>query len=105
MNKGCWTNDDEFLKIDSLSEYLSLEQLCLLDDKTLEAKLSSLFFYIGHDKIWKWRIQALRAMAYEYKPKYLPYIQNALNNDNELIREMAKWVLETIQNEVTSYAL
>ena len=65
MNKGCWTNEDEFPGIDKLCEYITLEQLCTLDDDILESKLSPLFFYVGHDKIWKWKVHALRAMVYQ----------------------------------------
>ena len=97
MNEGCWTHDFDFPGIEKLCEYITLEQLCTLDDETLKSKLSPLFFYVGHDKIWKWKVNALRSMAYQYDPKYLPYIQKALNNQNELIREMAKWTLEQVK--------
>jgi len=91
MNKGCWSSEENFPGMDEMTKYLTLEQLCVLDDETLTSKLSPLFFYIGHDKIWKWRVNALRAMVYQYRPGYLPYIQQAAANTNELVREMAKW--------------
>ncbi|MCL2773013.1 MAG: epoxyqueuosine reductase [Oscillospiraceae bacterium] len=96
MNKGCWTSEENFPGLEELSKYLTLEQICTLADETLESKLSPVFFYIGHDKIWKWKVHALRVMAYQYEPKYLPYIEQALNDKNELVREMAKWVMEQI---------
>lgn len=97
MNEGCWTNDQNFPGLDDLCKYLTLEQLCTLDDETIKSTLSPIFFYIGHDKIWKWKVHALRSMAYQYDPKYLPYIQQALNDKNELVREMAQWTLEKIK--------
>ena len=74
--------------------YLTLEQLCTLDEETIISKLFPVFNYIGPDKIWKWKTNALRAMAYEYEPEYLPYIYQALNDENEYVREMAKWMLD-----------
>jgi len=59
--------------------------------------LSPIFFYVGHDKIWKWKVHALRAMAYQYESKYLPYIEQALNDKNELVRDMAKWVFDKVK--------
>ena len=99
MNEGKWTCEEDFPGIDYISKYITLEQLCTLDDETLIAKLSPIFFYVGQDKIWKWKVHALRAMAYQYEPKYLPYIQESLKNENELIREMAKWALEQVESD------
>ena len=48
------------------------------------------------DKIWKWKVNAIRAMACEYEPRYLPYIEKALGDKNELVREMARWALERV---------
>lgn len=97
MNKDKWTVEEDFPGLDDLRKYLTLEQLCTLDDETLKSKLSPIFFYVGHEKIWKWKVHALRAMAYEYEPKYLPYIKQVLNSENQLVREMAKWVIEKLK--------
>ena len=99
MNKGRWTSDEDFPGLADLREFLTLEQLCASDDESIKTKLSPIFFYVGHDKIWKWKVNALRAMCYEYEPKYLPLIQQALNDKNELVRAMAKWALETIESK------
>jgi len=96
LNEGRWAEDEEFPGIEEVRPYLSLEQLCTLDDATIEAKLSPLFFYVGQ-QIWKWRTNALRAMAYAYQPEYLPYIRRALDDPNPLVREMAGWALEQIR--------
>jgi len=97
MNKDCWTSEEEFPGLDDLRNYLTLEQICTLDDETLKTKLSPIFFYVGHDKIWKWKVHALRTMAYQYESKYLPYIEQALNDKNELVRDMAEWVFEKVK--------
>jgi len=97
MNRGCWTYEDDFPEIDDLQQYLTLEQLCTLDDEAIKDKISPVFYYIGHDKIWKWKTHALRIMAYQYEPKYLPYIEKALNDENEYVREMAEWAFEQIK--------
>ena len=93
INSGCWTADEDFPGLNDLQQYLTLEQLCSLDDETIKTKLSPIFFYIGSDKIWKWKVNALRVMAYQFKPAYLPYIQKVLEDKDELVREMAKWVM------------
>jgi len=36
-------------------------------------------------------------MAYQYESKYLPYIEQALNDKNELVRDMAKWVFDKVK--------
>ncbi|MCL2461872.1 MAG: epoxyqueuosine reductase [Defluviitaleaceae bacterium] len=94
MNAGRWEDEDEFPGLEKLRQYLTLERLCGMDDETVEAELMPKFVYINREKIWKWRANALRAMAYEYKPEYLPYMRRALEDENELVREMARWALE-----------
>jgi epoxyqueuosine reductase len=96
MNEGCWDSEQEYPGLDDLLEYLTLEQLCTLDDETVKTKLVPKFFFIGDEKIRKWKANALRAMAYQYKPEYLPYIKQAMDDENELVREMAKWAFEQI---------
>ena len=97
MNKGCWTFEEDFPGLDDLQQYFTLEQLCTLDDETIWDNIMRRFHYIDSDNIWKWKAHALRVMVYQYESKYLPYIQQALNDDNEHIREMAKWALEKIE--------
>ena len=98
MNEGCWTDGEELPGLDDLRGYITLEQLCSLDGETLKAKLPPKFYFIAPDKIWRWKANALRAMAYEYEPKYLQYIQQAAadESENEFVREIAKWALEQI---------
>lgn len=99
INKGCWTADEDFPRIGELKKYLTLEQLCTLDYKIIEAKLKPLFYYIKSEYLWKWRVNALRAMTYEYRPEYLPYIEQARGDENALVREMADWAYKQIQNK------
>ena len=96
MNIGCWTSEEDFPGLDDLCECLSLERLCTLDDESIAAELSSRFFYAGKDKLWKWKVNALRAMRNEYKPQYLPYMQRALHDAHALVREMAEWAIANI---------
>ena len=96
MNKGCWTAENDFPGLDDLQQYVTLEQLYALDER-LQEKLTAMFYYIGHDKIWKWKAHALRVMAYQYEPEYLSYIEQAVSDENEYVREMAKWALEQVK--------
>ncbi len=92
FNKHAWTLEKDFPGLDELAGVISLEQIIATDYATLSEILVPKFWYIGPDKLWKWKCSALNAMANDYSEKYRPYIELARQDEHEQVRTMAKWV-------------
>jgi epoxyqueuosine reductase len=91
MNHNKWTQDETFPGLDKVCQAITPEQLFTLDDDATKDLLVSKFKYITRDNLWKWKVNALRVMAYAYKPAYQPYIEQACHDENEWVRDMAEW--------------
>lgn len=97
FNKKKWTEDEDFPGLEELSEHISLEKIIEMDYDFLRDIISPKFWYISKDDVWRWKTNALNAMLNNYDPKYDKYIDIALNDENEKVREMAAYVKENIQ--------
>ena len=68
-----------------------------MDYEFLKDVMNPKFWYISKDDVWRWKTNALNAMLNNYEPKYNKYIDMALHDENEKVREMASYVKENIQ--------
>lgn len=84
----------------SLEDIITLEKLATLEQETFMEKIRPRFFYISEQNRWQWQSNALRAMANTGDKIYEPYIINALNDENEYLREMASWALKRLREEL-----
>ncbi|MBE6069591.1 MAG: epoxyqueuosine reductase [Clostridium lundense] len=96
FNKSSWTENEEFPFLSELSERLSLEQIIEADYEFLENVVQPKLWYISQEKVWRYKTNALNAMLNGYKPEYLPFIEKACKDENENVRNMAKWVLSKL---------
>lgn len=97
FNKDKWTEDEDFPGLEELSEHISLEKIIEMDYEFLKDVMNPKFWYISKDDVWRWKTNALNAMLNNYEPKYNKYIDMALHDENEKVREMASYVKENIQ--------
>jgi epoxyqueuosine reductase len=86
----------KFPGLDAVAENLSLERIIDTDDETYKNKIQPKFWYIAPDMQWMWKVNALNAMKNDYQERYRPYIRKCLDDPNERIRNMAKWICETL---------
>ena len=86
------TRTEEFPGLAELADALSLESIVSMDEESLADLLASRFFYIERDRIWLWKLNALNAMRGDPDGKYAEVIKTAMNDPNERVRRMARWV-------------
>jgi len=95
-NKGSWNATEEFPGLDELSKHISLEKILQMDYEFLEEVMSSKFFYIKKEDVWKWKSNVINVMMNEYKEQYRDCIYEACNDSNVKVREMAQWAIKKI---------
>ena len=76
--------------------YIGLEKMFEMDEETFLNYIQPIFWYIGKDKAWLWKCNAIRAMANSYEAKYGEYIKKACRDSNENVRKMAAWACEKV---------
>jgi epoxyqueuosine reductase len=96
MNKNKWEEKENFVDLSDVTQYLSLERLCKMDEKTFLEVIKPRFWYIGKDGLWMWKCNALRAMVNSGDKKYHEYIKEAIKEDNKNIRDMAFWACQKL---------
>lgn len=95
-NTKKWEPIEEYPGLNELSELISLEQIVTMDYDTLLNVIQPKIWYIGKDRIWKWKVNALNAILNTYEPKYEVVIHAACKDKNERVRKTAHWVRESI---------
>lgn len=96
FNKNKWTEDEVFPGLEELGSLISLEKIIEMDYEFLRNIMSSKFWYISKDNVWRWKTNALNAMLNNYNHSYDKYIDIACNDENENVRKMAAWVKQNI---------
>jgi len=96
FNQGRPPGDIEFPGLREISDKLSLEQIIDMDNDFYVNVLQPKFWYIRPDNVWVWKVNALNAMKNDYQQKYEKYIKKCMNDENERISDMAKWVCEVL---------
>ncbi|MDR1320969.1 MAG: epoxyqueuosine reductase [Gracilibacteraceae bacterium] len=62
MNRGKWTDDDDFPGLMELGESLAPEKILAMDYEKIARKLMPKFFYIDKEHLWKWKLNAINAI-------------------------------------------
>lgn len=88
MNKNKWEEKEVFVDLSDVAQYLSLERLWKMDEKTFLEVIQPRFWYIGKDGLWIWKYNALRAMVNSGDKEYHKYIKEARKEGNQNIRNM-----------------
>jgi epoxyqueuosine reductase len=90
-NKNKWEDGEEFIDLNDIAPYLSLESIWEMEAKTFLELIQPRFWYIEKDELWLWKCNALRAMANSGEKKYHGYIKDAMKHSDSNIRSMASW--------------
>jgi epoxyqueuosine reductase len=93
MNHGTWKETDEFPGLAELDDSLSPETILAMDYRDISQKLSSKFFYIKEENLWKWKVNALNVMLNDYKPEYAISVERALHDEFQIVRDTAQKIL------------
>lgn len=74
-----------------------LPQLLHMDKDYFFKKIWPHMFYMSADDLWRWQMNAARAMGNSLNPDYVPHLNRALKeNPDERVRSMCIWALEQI---------
>ena len=96
FNEKAWNAVEDFPGLEKLAGLLSYEQILSMDYETMTTVFPQKFWYIQPDDVWKWKCNVLNAMRNNYDSSYLPYIKHALSDSKAEVREMAKYVFESV---------
>jgi epoxyqueuosine reductase len=99
-NEDCLSEEEEFPNLNEIAEYMSLEKIVSTDYDTLEKIIMPKFWYIKKENLWKWKTNAIMAMANSFEPKYEKYLKDALNDEHEKVREIAEWAVAKLKKEL-----
>ena len=91
-NTGRWKGGEDFPGLDALTEMMSPERIMQAGPEELWERFGRKFWYIGRDRLWKWKINALTAMMNAYEEKYEAAIKQGLADPEEKVRDFARMV-------------
>lgn len=84
-------------KVAAMEEDFRLERLLHMDTAYYEAKVWPRMFYMPSGEIWRWQMNAARAMGNTRDPKYIDDLAAACGNSgDERVAAMAAWALGRI---------
>jgi epoxyqueuosine reductase len=97
MNKCKWKGDDAFPGLREIGGMLSPENILSMSYAEIERLLMPKFFYIKKESLWRWKLDALNALANDGAPGKIAYIEKMLRDEHEIVREKAAWALREIK--------
>jgi len=94
-NTGWITADKaEAEKFVRMTEDFAPEKVLLMDQNYFESRIWPFMFYMSYKQVWRWRMNAARAMGNTGDKKYIPYLIKAYDLfDDERVRIMLAWAL------------
>jgi epoxyqueuosine reductase len=88
------------LRVSAKAADFGLSRLLHMDKPYFEQKISPHMFYISADDIWRWKMNAARAMGNSLNPIYVAELIRAFKeNSDERVRSMIAWALGRIGNK------
>ena len=78
--------------LDELADQISLAQLMGMDQKTMRELLPPRFWYIGPERVWRWKVNILNALNNNFQEEYRPLIEWAAADPVPEVRATAAWV-------------
>jgi epoxyqueuosine reductase len=97
LNHGKWEPKEEFPQLNEIVHELTLERLFRMTQAVYEQIIQPRYWYISKENLWIWKCNALRAMANSGKVEYHHLIQEACNDPDEHIQQMAHWAEQKIK--------
>lgn len=101
-NRNAWKDTEDFPGLEEWSSHFNYMEIVLADYDWLRSVVQPKLWYIPKGKEWRYKTNALNAMLNHYEPQYLPVIQKACFDEYAEVRDMAKWILEILENENTN---
>ncbi len=93
-------------KVVSMAPHFALPQLLHMDAAYYEAHIQPHMFYMPSADIWRWRMNAARAMGNTLDDAYVPELEKAMDRDSdERVRQMCAWSLGRIGGKAARRAL
>lgn len=93
-------------RFDRMSEDFAPEKVLLMDQQYFEKRIWPFMFYMSYKQVWRWRMNAARAMGNTGDKKYIPYLIKAYDEfDDERVRIMIAWSLGKIGGDKALSAL
>lgn len=84
-------------KVAAMEPDFKLERLLQMDKAYYEEKIWPHMFYMSSDDIWRWQMNAARAMGNTRDEKYIDDLKRAcMENPDEKVQAMAAWALGRI---------
>lgn len=81
----------------SMEEDFMPEKILLMDRECFQTKIWPYMFYMSFNDVWRWRMNAARAMGNSRDERFIPYLEKALESfDDERVRIMCIWALGRI---------
>lgn len=97
-NRKAWKDTEEFPELEEWCSHFTYTEIVLSDYNWLRTVVQPKLWYIPKGKEWRYKTNALNAMLNNYEPEYLPVIKKACFDEYAQVRDMAKWVLDVIEN-------
>jgi epoxyqueuosine reductase len=97
LNHRKWEPKEEFPQLNEIVHELTLERLFRMTQAVYEQIIQPRYWYISKENLWIWKCNALRAMANSGKVEYHHLIQEACNDPDEHIQQMAHWAEQKIK--------
>jgi len=93
-------------KVAAMEESFALERLLAMDVAYFEEKIWPHMFYMPSEQLWRWQMNAARAMGNTRDPKYIDALATAAaENADERVQAMAVWALGRIGGRLARNAL
>lgn len=90
-------NMPENQRVAARAGYFDLSFLLRMDREAFTAHVWPHMFYMGPDMLWRWKMNAARAMGNSLDERYVPDLVEAFSECNdERVRSMAAWALGRI---------
>jgi epoxyqueuosine reductase len=84
--------------VDAMQADFQLEQLLCMDKAYFKTRIWPRMFYMPPEQMWRWQMNAARAMGNTRDEKYIQPLAQALQgNGDERVRAMAAWALGRIR--------
>ncbi len=84
-------------RVEAKASGFALDRLLRMDEAYFAAKIQPHMFYMSVRDIWRWKMNAARAMGNSLDDRYIPDLSRALREEpDERVRIMAAWALGRI---------
>lgn len=96
-NINKWAEEEEYPQLREIAQHIDLEKIFAMDEQTFLKYINARFPLINKDSAWRWKYNAINAMANSGDEKYRQYVKEACNDANENVRNIAAWAWQKLK--------